>query len=142
MPTITCCSFTEKLYSCFTCSPGYGSMEAMIFRKPPKIAFCVVPLILTMIAAAASAQSMFLMGEDVVHPSGLILSVNSMQRRPFASGLGVSRQDEVFINMTFVNTGVSTCRIDPRLFTGNGHRRKVPGRGRAGLGEQPDEGPE
>jgi len=85
----------------------------MIFRKPPKIAFCVVPLILTMIAAAASAQSMFLMGEDVVHPSGLILSVNSMQRRPFASGLGVSRQDEVFINMTFVNTGVSTCRIDP-----------------------------
>lgn len=33
-----------------------------------------------------------------------------------------------------------SSRIDPRLFTGNGHRREVSGRGGAGLGEQPDEG--
>lgn len=66
-----------------------------------------------MVSAFAVAETTFIMGEDVVHPSGLVLSVNSLLRRPFASGLGVSRQDEIFINMTFVNTGVRTYRIDP-----------------------------
>lgn len=65
------------------------------------------------VLANSVAEATFLMGEDVVHPTGLVLSVNSMQRRPFASGLGVAREDEVLINMTFVNTGVRTYRIDP-----------------------------
>lgn len=70
-------------------------------------------LLLTLVVASVTAESTFLMGEDVVHPTGLVLSVNSIQRQPFASGLGVSRQDEVFVNMTFVNTGARTYRIDP-----------------------------
>ncbi|MBU1108194.1 MAG: tetratricopeptide repeat protein [Candidatus Riflebacteria bacterium] len=66
-----------------------------------------------MVSACLHAETTFLMGEDVVHPSGLVVAVNSLQRRPFASGLGVSRQDEIFVNLTFVNTGVRTYRVDP-----------------------------
>ncbi|OGK13637.1 MAG: hypothetical protein A2W80_03375 [Candidatus Riflebacteria bacterium GWC2_50_8] len=85
----------------------------MIFHKPQlnliRYFFCLMLLV----SACLGAETAFLMGEDVVHPTGLIMSVNSLQRRPFASGLGVSRQDEIFINMTFVNTGVKTYRVDP-----------------------------
>lgn len=85
----------------------------MIFCKPQKNATCILLFLLALVAASVSADATFLMGEDVVHPTGLVLSANSIERRPFASGLGVARQDEVFINMTFVNTGVKTYRIDP-----------------------------
>lgn len=54
------------------------------------------------------------MGEDVLHPSGFVLTVNDFNRRPFQTGLGgQGRQDEVFINITIVNTGVQTFKVDP-----------------------------
>ncbi|PKL48790.1 MAG: hypothetical protein CVV42_08280 [Candidatus Riflebacteria bacterium HGW-Riflebacteria-2] len=85
----------------------------MNFCKPQIYVTRFLLLLLITAAAVVSADPAFLMGEDVVHPSGLVLSVNSIERRPFASGLGVARHDEVLINMTFVNTGVKTYRIDP-----------------------------
>ena len=66
-----------------------------------------------LVSVCLYAETTFIMGEDVVHPSGLVVAVNSLQRRPFASGLGVARQDEIFVNLTFVNTGVKTYRVDP-----------------------------
>lgn len=59
-------------------------------------------------------QGIFFMGEDVVHPNGIVLSVNEMSRKPLTSGLGAqAKQDEIKMNMTFVNTGYQTWRIDP-----------------------------
>ncbi|EKD81777.1 MAG: hypothetical protein ACD_39C01647G0005, partial [uncultured bacterium] len=85
----------------------------MNFRKPQCSRFCYFFCLFLLVSVALGAETAFIMGEDVVHPTGLVMSVNSLQRRPFASGLGVSRQDELFINMTFVNTGVRTYRVDP-----------------------------
>ncbi len=55
-----------------------------------------------------------LMGEDVIHPSGMILTVNEINRSPFQSGLGNQvKQDEIRVNLTLVNTGMNTIRVDP-----------------------------
>lgn len=54
------------------------------------------------------------MGEDVLHPTGFVLTVNEFNRRPYQAGLGgQARLDEVLINLTMVNTGVQTFNIDP-----------------------------
>ncbi|HAE39075.1 MAG TPA: hypothetical protein DCG57_10615 [Candidatus Riflebacteria bacterium] len=100
-------------FSQFTCGMGCDSIGAMIFHKPRCKLFLYFLCLLMLVSASVAAETAFLMGEDVAHPSGLVMSVNSIARRPFASGLGVSRQDEIFINMTFVNTGVKTYRVDP-----------------------------
>ncbi len=74
-------------------------------------------LVLIMPAFAASGEiagGIFFMGEDVLHPAGFILTVNEFVRRPYQSGLGgQSKQDEICINLTMVNTGVKTFSIDP-----------------------------
>ncbi len=60
------------------------------------------------------AQAAFLMGEDVLHPSGLVLTVNEVARREFSGGLGArAKQDEVRINLTIVNTGFKTFQVEP-----------------------------
>lgn len=54
------------------------------------------------------------MGEDVIHPGGFLLTVNSITKTPFAGGLSTQgKQDEIYINLTMVNTGIKTVRIDP-----------------------------
>ncbi|MGM0598785.1 MAG: tetratricopeptide repeat protein [Candidatus Rifleibacteriota bacterium] len=54
------------------------------------------------------------MGEDVMHPSGLVLTVNEMSRKPFTAGLGGhGKQDEIRLNLTMVNTGIITFRVNP-----------------------------
>jgi len=64
--------------------------------------------------AALFAQGVFLMGEDVIHPGGFLLTVNNISRTPFSGGLSTQgKQDELYINLTMVNTGVRTVRIDP-----------------------------
>ncbi len=74
-------------------------------------------VLLILFGSAARGEmpvGVFFMGEDVLHPSGFVLTVNEYIRRPFQSGLGgQSRQDEVYINLTMVNTGVRTFSIDP-----------------------------
>lgn len=62
-----------------------------------------------------AAQSSFMMGEDVIHPAGLVLTVNEILRKPFAGGLGgKGKQDEIRINLTIVNTGLKTFQVDPQ----------------------------
>jgi tetratricopeptide (TPR) repeat protein len=59
-------------------------------------------------------QAVFLMGEDVLHPGGLVLTVNEFRRSPFTGGLGgQGKQDEIRVNLTLVNTGMVTFRVDP-----------------------------
>ena len=71
-------------------------------------------LVFCAVAQAGVPYSTFFMGEDVLHPSGFVLTVNECRRQPYQTGLGgQSRQDEVFINLTMVNTGVRTFNIDP-----------------------------
>ena len=54
------------------------------------------------------------MGEDVMHPSGLMLTVNEISRKPFTAGLGGhGKEDEIRLNLTVVNTGILTFRINP-----------------------------
>jgi len=82
-----------------------------------KIYFVLLILFVFFCSPALLAQAggpVFFMGEDVLHPSGFVLTVNEYVRRPFQSGLGgQARQDEVYINLTMVNTGVKTFSIDP-----------------------------
>ncbi|HNX74289.1 MAG TPA: tetratricopeptide repeat protein [Candidatus Rifleibacterium sp.] len=80
-----------------------------------KLLFLLTTLLVLCVGAHAGVPvSNFFMGEDVLHPSGFVLTVNECKRQPFQSGLGgQSRQDEVFINLTMVNTGVKTFNIDP-----------------------------
>lgn len=55
-----------------------------------------------------------MMGEDVLHPAGLVLTVNELRLAGFAGGLGgKGKQDEIRINLTIVNTGLKTFRVDP-----------------------------
>ncbi|GAB4269532.1 MAG: hypothetical protein Kow0029_05570 [Candidatus Rifleibacteriota bacterium] len=49
-----------------------------------------------------------------MHPSGLVITVNEMRRIPFTGGLGGhGKQDEIRINLTIVNTGLRTFRLEP-----------------------------
>ncbi len=76
--------------------------------------FLALTFLLPCYACGQTTGGTFFMGEDVLHPSGFVLTVNEFDRRPFQTGLGgQGRQDEVFVNMTLVNTGVRTFRIDP-----------------------------
>jgi tetratricopeptide (TPR) repeat protein len=54
------------------------------------------------------------MGEDIHHPDGVIITVNEIKRKPFKGGLGGrGKQDEIRVNLTLVNSGLMTHRIDP-----------------------------
>lgn len=81
--------------------------------------YCIVAKMLALLfimlaSGLAFAQTAFVIGEDVLHPSGLVLTVNSISRNEFKSGFGSQgKQDEIFINLTLVNTGSKTFRVDP-----------------------------
>lgn len=88
-------------------------MIELLAMKKLQICFLIIFAILLGTALLAE-QGLFFMGEDVTHPNGVVLSVNEMSRQPLISGLGTqAKQDEIKMNMTFVNTGYQTWRIDP-----------------------------
>lgn len=71
-------------------------------------------LLIALVASGEEIGGVFFMGEDVLHPTGFVLTVNEFNRRPFQSGLGgQGRLDEVYINLTMLNSGVRTFNIDP-----------------------------
>ncbi|MDD2998526.1 MAG: tetratricopeptide repeat protein, partial [Candidatus Riflebacteria bacterium] len=88
-------------------------------EKHKKTLLCFLCLLLfvfccPVFASAKVSGGTFFMGEDVLHPTGFVLTVNDFVRRPFQTGLGgQGRLDEVYINLTLVNTGVKTFSIDP-----------------------------
>lgn len=62
------------------------------------------------------AQSTALIGEDLYDPSGtgVVISVNEFSRKPFETGFrSNTKRDEVFVNLTLVNTGSNTYEINP-----------------------------
>lgn len=64
--------------------------------------------------SAPAAAHLFLQGEDVLGPNGMVISVNETRRTPFTGGLGTAvKQDRVDIQLTFVNTGRQVFTIDP-----------------------------
>lgn len=76
--------------------------------------FGIMIFLLGFLPPMAWAQGTFIMGEDVLHPSGFVVTVNSCTRNQFKSGLGSQgRLDELWINLTLVNTGLKTFSIDP-----------------------------
>ncbi len=75
---------------------------------------CVFIIVGLFTVDAVLADALFLMGEDVAHPSGFVLTVNEMTRKPFTTGLGGGqKRDEIRINLTMVNGGVRSFRINP-----------------------------
>ncbi|HQG29425.1 MAG TPA: hypothetical protein PLY73_12820, partial [Candidatus Ozemobacteraceae bacterium] len=63
---------------------------------------------------AAAAAALFLQGEDVIGPDGIVVCVNEFRRTPFTGGLGTgAKQDKVEIQLTFVNTGTRSFAVDP-----------------------------
>ncbi len=94
-----------------------GQCGNITHMKIPRFFILFLLLLLTNMAISdiAFAQATFMMGEDVLHPSGLVLTVNEIRRNNFAGGLGgKGKQDEVRLNLTMVNTGVKTHRVDPQ----------------------------
>ena len=48
----------------------------------------------------------FFIGEDIIHPKGMIIAVNEISRKPYTEGLGNSIQKEdLILNLTMVNNG-------------------------------------
>jgi tetratricopeptide (TPR) repeat protein len=78
---------------------------------------CFLPAILFIaVFLTTSLQGQhFVLGEDVHHPNGLVITVNEINRSTFAGGLGgKGKQDEIRLNLTIVNTGLMTYRIEPQ----------------------------
>ena len=48
----------------------------------------------------------FFMGEDIIHPQGIVLCVNEITRKPYTEGLGISNpKEDLNLNLTIVNNG-------------------------------------
>ncbi|HEY9071872.1 MAG TPA: tetratricopeptide repeat protein [Candidatus Ozemobacteraceae bacterium] len=65
------------------------------------------------VSAAAWGAPVFLPGEDVIGPDGIVLTVNDVLRQPYTGGLGGGRQDRIEIPLTLVNTGRKPFPVDP-----------------------------
>lgn len=66
-------------------------------------------------AAVNDLSPVFFIGEDILHPSGLSITVNEVNRTPYHGGLGASeRQENLNINITLMNTGISPQLIDSK----------------------------
>lgn len=80
-----------------------------------KLSFLFVGL-LFFASLKASAQDTALIGEDLYDPrgTGVVLTVNEYSKRSFGSGLRSNvKRDEVFINLTLVNTGTKSYEVNP-----------------------------
>ena len=48
----------------------------------------------------------FFIGEDIIHPKGMVISVNEISKKPFYGGLGNSvPKEDLIINITLLNNG-------------------------------------
>jgi len=88
----------------------------MFFRGRFRLYFitALVSIITCGVVHFAFGAPVFLQGEDVLGPDGMVISVNEIRRTPFTGGLGGnSKQDRVEIQLTFVNTGRTVFPVDP-----------------------------
>ena len=62
----------------------------------------------------------FFIGEDIIHPVGLVLSVNEIKRTAVTSGLGVgkkAKKEDLIINITLLNNGGNSLNINMSDFS-------------------------
>jgi len=91
-------------------------MNAMSLRSAFRTA---VPTVLVLLSTCGifpgvSWAALFLQGEDVIGPEGIVICVNEIRRTPFTGGLGTgAKEDRVEIQLSFVNTGTRVFSIDP-----------------------------
>lgn len=89
-----------------------GMSVRSIFR------YCLLTALVLMnpgsLLCAQFESGLFLQGEDVLGPGGVVISVNETRRQPFTGGLGTAaKQDRIDIQLTFVNTGREVFSVDP-----------------------------
>lgn len=71
---------------------------------------CLLPI--SSMAYTKDAGPVFFIGEDIIHPQGVILSVNEISRNSFSGGLGLSGQkEELRLNLTLVNNSSRDLEI-------------------------------
>ena len=57
-------------------------------------------------AINSDSGPVFFIGEDIIHPKGMIIAVNEITKKPYTEGLGNSIQKEdLVLNLTIVNNG-------------------------------------
>lgn len=84
-----------------------------MFRIQFKISL-IFSLFLLLCCNQVFGQYMFLIGEDIAGPNGIVMSVNNLERKLLTSGLGgMAKNDEIIVNLTLVNTGHQTIRVNP-----------------------------
>jgi len=87
-------------------------MFKRLFSGTFVLAFAI-GFVLPFAAPGTAAPTRFFMGEDIIGPRGLLISVNQVVRKAFTSGLNSDKKEQFEIQMTFVSTGHSPFQIDP-----------------------------
>lgn len=64
-------------------------------------------------AIDTSSGPVFFIGEDIIHPKGLVISVNEITRKPHTEGLGISTPKEnLTLNLTLLNNGYNDLSVN------------------------------
>ena len=67
-------------------------------------------------AIDTSSGPVFFIGEDIIHPQGLVVAVNEISRKPYTEGLGNSLpKEDLILNLTLMNNGL-TSRLENRMW--------------------------
>ncbi len=64
-----------------------------------------------------TSNPVFFIGEDIIHPQGMIITVNEIKRQSSNNSFGLGRgnqvkKDDLFINLTLLNNGTKDQSID------------------------------
>ena len=55
----------------------------------------------------------FFIGEDIIHPKGMVVSVNEITRKPYTEGLGNSLpKEDLTLNLTLLNNGYNDLSVN------------------------------
>ncbi len=85
------------------------TLKTLLFASAFAISLLATPL---KVCATADGP-VFFMGEDIIHPEGMVITVNEITRTPYHGGLGATAQKEdVKINLTLMNSGRASQQID------------------------------
>ena len=64
-------------------------------------------------AIDTSSGPVFFIGEDIIHPKGMVISVNEISRKPYTEGLGNSMpKEDLTLNLTLLNNGYNDLSVN------------------------------
>ena len=64
-------------------------------------------------AIDTSSGPVFFIGEDIIHPQGLVVAVNEISRKPYTEGLGNSLpKEDLILNLTLMNNGTNDLTVN------------------------------